>query len=350
MINGKRETMDFEKMISVIIPAYNVADWLERCLDSILAQTYEKLEILVIDDGSTDKTPEIIDRYAEKDHRIVAFHQTNRGLAETRDRGIREASGEYIGFVDGDDEIIPEMYERLLKNAIQYEAQISQCGILYCFYDGRRKPVYGTGKVKVYNRIDGCAALLKGSEMEPSLCNKLYLASILKDSCLDSTIMNNEDMLRNIVLFDRAERSVTEDFCGYLYWRRQASMSHNQDAVRIGRHILEARRRILDYAPEEIKNIAEINYITGAINTYHSLIGRSSQEANQLREDCISIMHEYWKKNPDVSADIKLKTWMICHVPALYDVARKRHVAKRNQRIHAQSAACAEKNPNGKEG
>ena len=330
--------MDFDKMISVIVPAYNVAEWLPRCLDSIIAQTYRNLEILVIDDGSTDETPGLVDKYAGADSRIIAIHQKNQGLARTRDRGIREAKGAYIGFVDGDDEITPEMYEKLLKNAIQYDAQISQCGIMYCFYDGRRKPVYGTGRVKIYNRIEGCAALLDGSQMEPSLCNKLYQADLLKDSCLDTTVVNNEDMLRNIVLFDRAQKSVTEDFCGYLYWRREASMSYNQDAVRIGRHILKARRQILDYVPEELKSIAKSNYITGAINTYNSLLGSASQESGKLRQECIKILCDCEKEKLELSKDIRLKVWMICHTPALYSTVRKHHIARRNRKIRKQAA------------
>lgn len=341
--------MDSDRLLSVIVPAYNVAEWLPRCLDSILEQTYHNLEVLVIDDGSTDDTPQIIDTYADQDQRIVAIHQPNRGLVETRDIGIREAKGDFVGFVDGDDEIIPEMYERLLRNALKYDAQISQCGILYCFYDGRRKPVHGTGELKVFDRMDGCNALLRGDGMEPSLCNKLYAASILKDSCLDRTVINNEDMLRNIVLFNRAKRSVLEDFCGYLYWRRNDSMSHNHDAVKIGRNILKARRLIFDYVPEEIKSTAENNYITGAINTYNSLIGNVSEEAFQLRKECIEILNKYRKNGSRIPPDIRLKSQMICLAPALYDAVRKIHTARMNKKIKKQAVRAREKAA-GKEG
>ena len=336
-------------LLSVIVPAYNVAKWLPRCLDSILAQTHHNIEVIVIDDGSTDETPQIIDAYADRDQRIVAIHQSNRGLAETRNIGIRKAKGAFVGFVDGDDEIIPEMYETLLQNAVKYDAQISQCGILYCFYDGGRKPVHGTGEIMVFDRIAGCNALLRDDGMEPSLCNKLYAASILKDSCLDQTVINNEDMLRNIVLFDRAKRSVTEDFCGYLYWRRNDSMSHNQDAVKIGRNILKARRLILDYVPQEIKNTAESNYITGAINTYNSLIGKSSEEAFQLRKECIEILDKYRKTDIRVNHNTRLKIWMICLAPALYDTARKIHASRMDKKVKRQAFRAKEKT-DGKEG
>lgn len=87
--------------ISVIIPAYNVEPWIEACLESVCNQTYRDLEIIVIDDGSTDKTGAIIDSYANKDRRIVVTHQENSGLVAVRELGIKIASGQYIGFVDG---------------------------------------------------------------------------------------------------------------------------------------------------------------------------------------------------------------------------------------------------------
>ncbi len=328
--------MGHEILLSVIVPAYNVEEWLPRCLDSICAQTYTNLDILVIDDGSTDETPYIADHYAGKDQRIRVIHQTNRGLVESRDIGIREAKGSFVGFVDGDDEIIPEMYERLVNNIVRYEVDISQCGILYCFYNGIRVPIHGTGKTTIYDRTGGCAALLQGIEMEPSLCNKIYRASLLRDSCLDLSVKNNEDMLRNIVLFDRAERSVMEDFCGYLYWRRKDSMSNNLKTIETGRNILRARKVILDYVSTELKGKALSNYLSGAIHTYNELIGNQSAEAEVLRKQCRSIL----KNNPILYAELsrkdQLKGFLILFVPGVYDVIQKIHVNQRHKRTKKQ--------------
>ena len=324
--------MESDILLSIIVTAYNVADWLPRCLDSICAQTYRNLEIIVIDDGSTDKTPDIIDEYAVRDQRIRVIHQENKGLAKSRDIGIHEANGIYTGFVDGDDEIIPEMYERLLKNAIRYKAQISQCGIMYCFYDGKRIPIHGSENLKVYNRIDGCAALLQGIEMEPSLCNKIYLSTILKDSCLDYAIRNNEDMLRNIVLFNRITCSVMDDFCGYLYWRRNNSMSNNVRAIEKGKDILYARKLILMYVPEELKNKALGNYLGGAIITYNSLIDVHSIEADKLREDCRNILKEGKVLCTDLTWSMKIKRLLILFFSKVYDMARIIYVRRKKKK------------------
>ena len=113
-------------MISVIVPAYNVEKTIKRTLDSILKQTYSELEVVIIDDGSTDHTGKIIDWYQKKyPKKIRVFHVPNEGVTAARMRGVRAAKGTWIGFVDGDDEIDPDMYEKLLKNALKYHADIS---------------------------------------------------------------------------------------------------------------------------------------------------------------------------------------------------------------------------------
>ena len=330
----KGKGMDTNILISVIITAYNVEEWISRCLDSILTQTYRDLDIIVIDDGSSDETPAILDNYKNKDGRIRIIHQANTGLVRARERGILEARGAYIGFVDGDDEIIPEMYERLIQNAVKYNAQISQCGILYCFYDGRKKPVYGTNELKVYDRLNGCKALLQGTEMEPSLCNKIYLASLLQDSCLDKDVVNNEDMLRNIVLFNRAERSVMDDFCGYLYWRREESMSNNKRAIEIGNNILKARQLIMDYVPDDLEIEAKNNYVLGAVSVYNSLVEIPGKNAGELKHKCRSIIRKYWIKK-EFGRGTEIRLWLIANAPFVYKYINIIYDFKRKLNIHS---------------
>lgn len=114
-------------MISIIVPVYNVELYIHQCIDSIVNQTYQDIEILLIDDGSTDKCRNICDEYARIDHRIRVFHTENKGLSAARNLGLREARGEYIGFVDSDDWIEPNMYEVLLQQLEKNGAEISVC-------------------------------------------------------------------------------------------------------------------------------------------------------------------------------------------------------------------------------
>ena len=113
-----------EELISVIVPAYNIAPWLFRCLDSLLAQTYENLEIVVVDDGSADNTREILEGYAAQNEKIHAIYQENRGVTAARLAGAAAATGDWIGFVDGDDTVEADMFRHLLENAHAYGADI----------------------------------------------------------------------------------------------------------------------------------------------------------------------------------------------------------------------------------
>lgn len=121
------ERVQERKLISVIVAAYNIEAYLPRCLESLLRQSYHELEIIVVDDGSKDNTGEICDQYAQKDSRIQVIHQSNQGLSGARNAGLAAASGDYIGYVDGDDWIEPDMYEAMLAACEEEDAQIAIC-------------------------------------------------------------------------------------------------------------------------------------------------------------------------------------------------------------------------------
>ena len=116
-------------MISVIIPVYNLEKYLVRCIESIIGQTYKNLEIILIDDGSTDTSGEICDRYAKKDIRIQVIHKKNGGLVSARNAGLEAAAGEYVGFVDGDDYVEPDMFEQMYKKVLEYPYDIVMCDV-----------------------------------------------------------------------------------------------------------------------------------------------------------------------------------------------------------------------------
>jgi len=122
-----------EDLITVIVPIYNVEKYLPRCLDSLLSQTYRNLEIILVDDGSPDRCGEICDEYAEKDSRIQVIHQSNGGVSSARNHALNLATGDYIGFVDPDDDPKNTLFEFLYQNSKHYNADISICG----FYQGK---------------------------------------------------------------------------------------------------------------------------------------------------------------------------------------------------------------------
>lgn len=116
------------RLVSIIVPVYNVEKYLEECLDAILNQTYRKLQIILVDDGSPDRSGKICDEYAEKDSRVIVIHKNNEGVSSARNDGLAHADGDYIGFVDADDIIAPEMYEELVKAMEQENVDFCMCG------------------------------------------------------------------------------------------------------------------------------------------------------------------------------------------------------------------------------
>ena len=120
--------MEHNPLISVIVPVYNVAEYLSRCVDSILAQSYGNLQIILVNDGSSDDSGRICEEYAKKDTRIQVIHQKNGGLSSARNAGLDVSSGQYVGFVDSDDWIEPEMYEEMLALMERNAAQLVCAG------------------------------------------------------------------------------------------------------------------------------------------------------------------------------------------------------------------------------
>ncbi len=125
--------------ISVIVPIYKIEEYINQCVDSIINQTYKDLEIILVDDGSPDNCPKICDKYAEADNRVKVLHKQNGGLMSARQAGLKIASGEYVGFVDGDDWIEPDMYEKLANLIYKYKPDMALCEFLYAYPDKDEK-------------------------------------------------------------------------------------------------------------------------------------------------------------------------------------------------------------------
>lgn len=282
--------------ISVIVPVYNLEKELPRCLESILAQTHRNLEVIAVDDGSSDGSREVLTEFAARDSRVMPVFKENGGVTSARLRGVAESSGDWIGFVDGDDEIEPDMYERLLANAEKYGADISHCGYRMVFADGRVHYFHNTGLLAEQNQITGLRDLLSGSKIEPGLCNKLFhknlFHSLLHGGVMPTDIRINEDLLMNYWLFSAAQRSVFEDWCPYHYIVRGTSASRSKlnehriyDPIRV-------KRIILEDVPDELLPDARRAYVNTCINTYHALVFAGEEFVQDLRYIRQLLAHE----------------------------------------------------------
>ena len=261
-------------LISIIVPVYNLENYIKHTLDSIFAQTYKEIEVIAVDDGSTDSSPDILDEYVKNESRLHVIHKVNEGVSAARNTGIAAATGDYIGFCDGDDEVEPEMYEHLLSNLLKYDAVISHCGMMIKGLDGRIRYFHNTGTLEIHSHDEGLLEILKGTKIEPSLCLKLYRKELFKNLFFDSSIQINEDLLVNVYLFIKAKKTVYEDKCFYHYIRRENSASKSSISEKHIIHPLKVREIIMDLCENEtdiIKQQAKVCYLSTIISTISCL-------------------------------------------------------------------------------
>lgn len=242
--------------ISVVIPAYNVAAWLPRTMDSLLAQTHPDLEIIVVDDGSVDETASVMKAYTENHANIRYIYKENGGVTSARLRGAAEASGDWVAFMDGDDYVEPWMYARLLEIALAHDADIAHCGHQIHFPDDRIEFVHGTGKFRHQDRRLGLWDLLDNNEASLSLCTKLYRRHLFEgvENWMDTDIRYNEDLLMNYYLFDRARSAIFEGICPYHYILRPGSASYSEPTEKYFFDPIRVRQILLERCSEEMRD------------------------------------------------------------------------------------------------
>lgn len=232
-----------QTLVSVIIPVYNSIAYLAQTLDSVCAQTCSNLEILLIDDGSTDGSGAVCDSYAKRDSRIRVVHQHNAGLTAAWKRGVSLAEGEYVGFVDSDDWIEPEMYETLYQSARKEEADIVCCGIHHVFENGLHKPWDDVMKLprEVYTkeqiRLELFPVLINdgsfmGRSMQPNRVSKLVRRRLILENMhlCDDSVSVGEDSQFSFSIFPEADKLVVlPDYLPYYYKVNRQSMTGGYD-------------------------------------------------------------------------------------------------------------------------
>lgn len=208
-------------LISVVVPVYNVENYLERCLDSLVNQTYKNLEIILINDGSSDNSLSICQKYAEKDKRVKVYSQENSGLSSARNKGVSLASGKYIGFVDSDDVISLKMYENLYKVMIENDSEIGLCDFV-CFSE---KPLFDdVFTYEKMNRIKALENLMIDRNITSHAVDKLYLKSLF-DNTKYPIGQKFEDISTTFKLFMKANNIVYIPHALYGYYQRTGSIT-----------------------------------------------------------------------------------------------------------------------------
>lgn len=207
--------------ISVIVPIYKVEDYLDRCVQSIQHQTYENLEIILVDDGSPDACGRMCDQYAEKDRRIQVIHKQNGGLSDARNAGIEKAAGEYVAFVDSDDWLEPKMYEVLYHTIKKYDADIAECSYRNVYADWVKEETACTGNVVEADAVSALGAMLDWKYFKPTAWNKLYKRSVIGDIRYPKGKLHEDEFTTYKYIY-QAKKLVYIDFSFYNYNRTRA--------------------------------------------------------------------------------------------------------------------------------
>ena len=266
-------------MISVIVPVYNVEKYLERCVKSIAAQTYKDLEILLIDDGSTDKSGKMCDDFQQTDSRIKAFHKQNGGLSDARNYGIEHSAGEFISFVDSDDYIDEKMLETLHRLITENDADLAVCSAMDVF---EGKEVTQVKEIKEFNlnKVESYKYMLRGDGI-PSACNKLYKRQTVGNVRFPVGKLYEDGFFTPQIL-KRVEKTAVTSKPMYYYFRRADSIT-TKPFRKGDLDVIEAYdkcvKQVKELCPEALP-YAEFRYRNAYFNVLDKML---------MRDDCKEI-------------------------------------------------------------
>lgn len=213
--------------LSVVIPVYNTESYLENCLQSVIAQHIPDMEIVLVDDGSTDSSSQLCDDYAHKYKEVICLHISNSGPATAKNVGLEKVSGEYVSFIDSDDCLLPEMYSTLLDSAYKYHADIVCCSYKQIDEEGVWSHTEYTGDLCVYDKEQAVKHLLDKNRIYSQCWTKIYKKKVLDDNHIRFVdgLKTEEDFLFNIQSFVESNIVVLNDKPFYVYTHRKGSLS-----------------------------------------------------------------------------------------------------------------------------
>lgn len=290
--------------ISVIIPVYNVEKYLRRCLDSVLSQENVRQEIILVDDGSTDASGKFCDEYAEKYPDVKCLHILNSGPATAKNIGYDNATGNYIAFIDSDDEIKPNMFSTMLKSGYNHDADIVCCNYIQVNEDGSFSHTKHTGKEYVLNQDEALKAILIKDKIYSQCWTKIYKRETIETNHIRNTegLKTDEDFIYNIQAFACSKTVCIVDKPLYIYTHRTTSLSKDYFNTHIQQYI-ENRILRLDLVEkiinEKFPNLQDY-CIYHCIFYYNELIGKIAMHPKTFHDKKVHYVVSYIKNHPDV--------------------------------------------------
>ncbi|MBO5469682.1 MAG: glycosyltransferase family 2 protein [Lachnospiraceae bacterium] len=323
-----------KQLVSVIIPVYNVQDYLDKCIDSIVNQTYNNLQIIIVDDGSTDNSGRLCDNWAKEDGRILIIHKENGGLSDARNEGLKYVKGEYIVFVDSDDYIHRNMIYEMLQNINQYACEIAICNRYYEFSDGLRKLRYGYRKELVIMDVQKAVQeLLLCRYFDMAAWAKMFKFSLFENIRFPKGKLS-EDYYIMYLLFSKAKRIVYFDTPLYYYLQRNGSISKN---VKLNLDYVEAARQQRDFVSQnypDLSELADIAYANSNMTVYNIVLNHKGCVSRKM----FGTMKKRVKnnlnliiKNKDITIIKKIQAFLFVYMLPMYNITYR--ILKRVKKV-----------------
>ena len=281
--------------VSVIIPIYNVENYLNRCVESIVNQTYKNMEIILIDDGSPDNCPKMCDEWAIIDSRIKAIHKKNGGLSDARNAGMEIAAGEYISFIDSDDYISQDFFETLLLVMEKENSDIVECSVVKFYEDDRFEEFSDDLAVTTFETESALSGLIAENPFHQHVWNKIYKADCVNDILFPVGKLN-EDEFWTYQVFGKAKKVTKMNKTMYFYLQRNNSiMGENYNIRRLD--ALEGKANRQEYIEKNYPALTEqakINFYGSCMFAYQCVLkymnGQEKRDAiariNMYRQEC----------------------------------------------------------------
>lgn len=307
-----------DELISVIVPVYNVEHYLEKCIESICSQTFTNLEIILVDDGATDRSGAICDEWAQRDSRIRVIHKTNGGLSDARNAGIDVAAGSWFMFLDSDDFITPDTIERLYEAAAAHDCEMAVCNMVRIYDDGATEPFYApTSELTVWAGQQRFETL-----KQPSACNKLFRADLFRDVRFPKGKFY-EDTFVYHVLAHRARRIALTGHDGYYYLsRRDSILGHPTYTDRYFDFIEAVYTRMTYLVDNHVEYYGEEACLSmyAAVSNGEKFINKTDANAAKFEQmrSWYKAAYSHMMKHPDTDLKQKLRLILLRYFPVLH--------------------------------
>lgn len=316
-----------DEWISVIVPVYNGEKYLPVCMKCLLEQTYQALEIILVNDGSRDGSGALCDGYAAADPRVRVFHQENQGVSSARNKGLDLATGKYVAFVDADDYVEPDYFERLHEDLVSHDADISSCDyreVISGDVADSAIPFVAESRL-ITNKASYFADMILAREAYWStITAKLYYRELIGDTRFRASFRYGEDHVFLFELFTKAPKVYQDTYQGYYYVRNESSATLSRNASNVYR--CENEMKMYEY---KLRNLpADVAHLKGGFREMYahgihnlaralSLTG-TAQERKEYRKELLPRIRECFREAGSLSARTKVFLGLYRHAPRLY--------------------------------